>query len=117
MLTSGWGVGGRERTDCTALGARSPQGRVHVSGGVRWRGVAPTPHMPHLRHHPAPSPCTNHTATGICVPAPPAVWYEIYTLSRPGTWVAAATHPLLRAFQRKFAADSMAAMRREMLKP
>ena len=56
-------------------------------------------------------------ATGICVPAPPAVWYEIYTLSRPGTWVAAATHPLLRAFQRKFAADSMAAMRREMLKP
>ncbi|KAI7844502.1 hypothetical protein COHA_001861 [Chlorella ohadii] len=46
-----------------------------------------------------------------------SVWYEIYTLSRPGSWITAATHPLLRAFQRKFAADSMAAMQREMLKP
>lgn len=45
------------------------------------------------------------------------VWYEIYTLSRPGSWITAAAHPLLRAFQRKFAADSMAAMQREMLKP
>ena len=46
-----------------------------------------------------------------------AVWYEIYTLSRPGSWLTQATRPLLRAFQRKFAADSMAAMQREMLRP
>lgn len=50
-------------------------------------------------------------------PTPSAVWYEIYTLSRPGSWITAVTHPLLRAFQRKFAADSMAAMQREMLRP
>ncbi|KAL4859407.1 hypothetical protein ACK3TF_000514 [Chlorella vulgaris] len=42
------------------------------------------------------------------------VWYEIYTLSRPGTLVASAAHPVLRAFQRKFAADSCDAMQREM---
>lgn len=48
---------------------------------------------------------------------PGAVWYEIYTLSRPGNWITQATRPLLRAFQRKFAADSMAAMQREMLRP
>jgi uncharacterized protein (UPF0548 family) len=42
------------------------------------------------------------------------VWYEIYTLSRPGSWITVATHPLLRAFQRKFAADSCDAMQREM---
>ena len=46
-----------------------------------------------------------------------AVWYEIYTLSRPGNWITQATRPLLRAFQRKFAADSIAAMQREMLRP
>ncbi len=57
------------------------------------------------------------TAAHMSPPAPCAVWYEIYTLSRPGSWITAATHPLLRAFQRKFAADSMAAMQREMLKP
>jgi uncharacterized protein (UPF0548 family) len=45
------------------------------------------------------------------------VWYEIYTLSRPGNWITQATRPLLRAFQRKFAADSIAAMQREMLRP
>jgi len=44
------------------------------------------------------------------------VWYEIYTLSRPGNWITTATHLLLRAYQRKFAADSMAAMQREMLR-
>ncbi|PSC73763.1 hypothetical protein C2E20_2908 isoform X1 [Micractinium conductrix] len=43
-----------------------------------------------------------------------SVWYEIYTLSRPGNWLTTATHPLLRLFQHKFAADSMAAMQRGM---
>lgn len=43
-----------------------------------------------------------------------SVWYEIYTLSRPGSWITAAAHPLLRAFQRKFAADSCDAMQRQM---
>ncbi|KAL4431037.1 hypothetical protein ABPG75_006293 [Micractinium tetrahymenae] len=43
-----------------------------------------------------------------------SVWYEIYTLSRPASWVTTLAHMLLRAYQRKFAQDSMAAMQREM---
>lgn len=43
-----------------------------------------------------------------------SVWYEIYTLSRPATPVAALAAPLLRFYQRRFAAESGAAMQREM---
>lgn len=39
-----------------------------------------------------------------------SVWYEIYTLSRPATPLAALFRPLLRHYQARFAAQSMAAM-------
>lgn len=40
--------------------------------------------------------------------------YEIYTVSKPATPVAMLALPLLRHYQKKFAAESMAAMQREM---
>jgi hypothetical protein len=71
----------------------------------------PTHLLPHIStaSKPAASTLTLNPPTPTT-----AVWYEIYTLSRPGTLVASAAHPVLRAFQRKFAADSCDAMQREM---
>lgn len=43
-----------------------------------------------------------------------SVWYEIYSLSRPAHWITTLTHVLLRAYQHKFARESMVAMQREM---
>lgn len=46
-----------------------------------------------------------------------SVWYEIYTLSRPATPLAALAAPLLRHYQRRFAAESAAAMTEKMQSP
>lgn len=64
-----------------------------------------------LTHNPHPTP--PHPPSPA--PAPPRpVWYEIYSLSRPAHWITTLTHVLLRAYQHKFARESMAAMQREM---
>ncbi|HLK19060.1 MAG TPA: DUF1990 domain-containing protein [Bryobacteraceae bacterium] len=41
-----------------------------------------------------------------------SVWYEIQAFSRPNHWLAKAGYPLARMLQKRFARDSMAAMRR-----
>jgi uncharacterized protein (UPF0548 family) len=40
------------------------------------------------------------------------VWYDIYAVSRPKHWLAWAGYPVVRAFQLKFAQDSLRAMRK-----
>ena len=47
-------------------------------------------------------------------PADGAVSYEILAYSRPALWVARLGHPLMRRQQRRFAADSLRAMIREV---
>jgi uncharacterized protein (UPF0548 family) len=39
------------------------------------------------------------------------VWYDLYAFSRPGTWQVRLGYPLARRLQRRFARDSLAAMR------
>jgi uncharacterized protein (UPF0548 family) len=41
-----------------------------------------------------------------------SVWYDLLAFSRPGHWLARLAYPLARRFQRRFAAESMAAMKR-----
>lgn len=41
-----------------------------------------------------------------------SVWYDLLAFSRPGHWMARLAYPVARRFQRRFAADSMAAMKR-----
>ena len=40
--------------------------------------------------------------------------FDIYTISKPATPLAALCYPLLRHYQRRFVRDSMAALQREM---
>lgn len=40
--------------------------------------------------------------------------FDIYTVSKPATPIAALAYPLLRFYQRRFVHDSMAALKREM---
>lgn len=44
-----------------------------------------------------------------------SVWYEVYTVSKPATPVATLAQPLLRFYQRRYAAQSAASMQRQML--
>jgi uncharacterized protein (UPF0548 family) len=44
-------------------------------------------------------------------PADQSVWFEIFAFSRP-KWIAAIGYPISRALQRRFAVDSLRAMRR-----
>ncbi len=41
-----------------------------------------------------------------------SVWYDLLAFSRPGHWLTWLGHPVVRRLQRRFAADSLAAMRR-----
>lgn len=41
-----------------------------------------------------------------------SVWYDLLAFSRPGYWMVKLARPLARRFQRRFAAESLAAMKR-----
>lgn len=41
-----------------------------------------------------------------------SVWYDLLAFSRPGYWMVKLAYPLARRFQRRFAAESLAAMKR-----
>ncbi len=45
------------------------------------------------------------------------VWYDILAFSRPYHWLVRLAHPLTRLYQRRFARDSLAAMRRAAAGP
>lgn len=49
-----------------------------------------------------------------CLPPPLLPRYEVFTISRPATLLAALMHPLLRHYQARFARESMAAMAAQM---
>ncbi|KAL3134003.1 hypothetical protein ABBQ32_008442 [Trebouxia sp. C0010 RCD-2024] len=40
-----------------------------------------------------------------------SVWYEVYTVSRPATPLAAISYPVIRLLQKRFASDSFQALR------
>ena len=42
-----------------------------------------------------------------------SVWYEVYTVSKPATLIAAVARPVLRFYQRKFVQESVVAMKME----
>jgi Domain of unknown function (DUF1990) len=44
-----------------------------------------------------------------------SVWYEVYTISKPATFIATAAHPLLKFYQRQFVAQSIQAMKKEII--
>lgn len=41
-----------------------------------------------------------------------SIWYDLFAFSQPAHWLAKLGHPVARRFQKKFAADSLQAMRR-----
>lgn len=41
-----------------------------------------------------------------------SVWYDLLAFSRPGHWIVKMAYPVARRFQRRFAAESLAAMKR-----
>eukprot|EP00890_Picochlorum_soloecismus_P005643 jgi/Picsp_1/607/NSC_00604-R1_protein len=43
-----------------------------------------------------------------------SVWYQVETVSRPGTVLAAVTYPILRLYQRKFKQDSLRQMKAQV---
>ena len=45
-----------------------------------------------------------------------SVWYDLYAFSRPGTWLVRLGYPLARRLQRRFGVDSLAAMKRALIR-
>jgi uncharacterized protein (UPF0548 family) len=43
-----------------------------------------------------------------------SVWYEVYTISKPATFIATLAQPLLRFYQRQFVAQSIKAIKKEV---
>jgi uncharacterized protein (UPF0548 family) len=43
-----------------------------------------------------------------------SVWYQVKTVSRPGTVLAAVTYPILRLYQNKFKHDSLRRMKAQV---